>query len=283
MNIDFPVEQTIKKRYSVRTYQENKPITREDKEKLMTYANTLSNPFGVHVSFHLLETEDELNSQKLGTYGVIKGTNTFLGATVPAGELSLEAVGYDFEKLILYATHLGIGTCWLAATFNRSAFTTAIGVKEDELFPAISPIGYEAKKKSLTESLFRKTLKSNKRKNWNELFFIEDFNTPLTEKDAGSYALPLEMLRLAPSATNKQPWRIVKSNGVYHFYSEIDSNKNDENPIVIQRVDVGISASHFHLAALEKGLSGKFEKLKDVNIVAPKELRYLFSWVSKKE
>lgn len=283
MNMDFPVEQTIKERYSVRTYQEKTPITGEDKEKLMAYANALSNPFGVHVSFHLLETKDESNTQKLGTYGVIKGTNTFLGATVPAGEFSLEAVGYDFEKLILYATHLGIGTCWLAATFNRSAFTTAIGVKEDELFPAISPIGYEAKKKSLTESLFRKTLKSNQRKNWNELFFMENFNTPLTEKDAGEYALPLEMLRLAPSATNKQPWRIVKSNGVYHFYAEIDSSKNDENPTVIQRVDVGISASHFHLAALEKGLSGKFEKLADVDIAAPKGLRYLFSWISKKE
>ena len=121
MNKDFPVEQTIKERYSVRTYQENKSITGEDKEKLMAYANALSNPFGVRVSFHLLETKDELNARKLGTYGVIKGTNTFLGATVPAGEFSLEAVGYDFERLILYATHLGIGTCWLAATFNRSA------------------------------------------------------------------------------------------------------------------------------------------------------------------
>lgn len=283
MKLDFPVEETIKKRYSVRTYQEKRPITEEDKEKLLAYAHALSNPFGVHVSFHLLETKDASNAQKLGTYGVIKGTKTFLGVTVPAGELSLEAAGYDFEQLILYATHLGIGTCWLAATFNRSAFTTAIGVKEDELFPAISPIGYTAEKKSLTESLFRKTLKSNQRKNWSDLFFKENFNAPLAKTDAGVYALPLEMLRLAPSATNKQPWRIVQSNGAYHFYAEIDPSNNGENPVVIQRVDVGISASHFHLTALEKDLSGKFERLTDAGIAAPKDLRYLFSWIPENE
>lgn len=281
MKLDFPVEQTIRKRYSVRTYEE-RAITEEDKAKLMAYANALSNPFGVPVTFHLLETKDASNSQKLGTYGVIKGTKVFLGATVPAGELSLEAVGYDFEQLILYATHLGIGTCWLAATFNRSAFTTAIGVKEADQFPAISPIGYPKEKKSLTESLFRKTLKSNQRKNWSELFFKGNFNTPLTEADAGEYAFPLEMLRLAPSATNKQPWRIVQSNEAYHFYAEIDPGKSGENQVVIQRVDVGIGASHFHLAALEKDISGKFEKLADVEITAPKDLRYLFSWVPEK-
>ena len=282
MKMDFPVEQTIKQRYSVRTYQE-RPISEEDKEKLMAYANSLSNPFETHVSFHLLETKNTQNSQKLGTYGVIKGTKVFIGVTVPAGELALEAVGYDFEKLVLHATHLGIGTCWLAATFNRSAFTTAIGVKESELFPAISPIGYPAEKKSLTESLFRMTLKSNQRKPWNTLFFKNDFKTPLTEMDAKAYAFPLEMLRLAPSATNKQPWRVVQSNGAYHFYAEIDPGNSDENLVIIQRVDVGIGASHFHLAALEKDLSGKFEKLVNLDIAAPKDLRYLFSWVPEKE
>ncbi len=278
MKLDFPVEQTVKQRYSVRTYQSSNPISESDKEKLMIYANALSNPFGVPVSFHLLETKDT-NAKKLGTYGVIKGTKVYIGVTVPAGALSLEAAGYDFEKLVLYATNMGIGTCWLAGTFDRSGFTSAIGVKENELFPAISPIGYPAEKKSLTESLFRKTLKSNQRKNWSELFFKNSFNKPLTEADAGDYAFPLELLRLAPSASNKQPWRIVQSNGAYHFYGQINPKKQDEHPVAIERVDVGIGASHFHLAALEKGLSGEFVTLTDVNISTPKELRYLFSWL----
>ena len=35
------------------------------------------------------------------------------------------------------------------------------------------------------------------------------FAEPLTEEEAGDYQFPLEMLRLAPSAVNKQPWRVV--------------------------------------------------------------------------
>ncbi|MPM31403.1 hypothetical protein SDC9_77958 [bioreactor metagenome] len=282
MNLDFPVEQTVKLRHSVSTYQQAKPISQTDKEQLMAYADALSNPFGVPVSFHLLETKDS-NAKKLGTYGVIKGTKVYIGVTVPTGALSLEAAGYTFENLVLYATNLGIGTCWLAGTFDRNTFASAIGVKENEQFPAISPIGYAAEKRSLTESVFRKTLSADKRKNWSELFFRDSFDTPLTKADAGEYALPLELLRLAPSAANKQPWRILQSNGAYHFYGQIDSSKADKHSVTIERVDVGIGASHFHLAALEKGLSGTFEKLTDVNIPSPKDLRYLFSWIPEKE
>lgn len=282
MDLDFPVEQTVKLRHSVRTYQQTNPISEPDKEKLMAYANALSNPFGVPVSFHLLETKDS-HAKKLGTYGVIKGTNVYIGVTVPSGTLSLEAAGYTFEKLILYATSLGIGTCWLAGTFDRNAFASAIGVKADEQFPAISPVGYASEKRSLTESVFRKAISSDKRKSWSELFFKDRFDTPLTNADAGKYALPLELLRLAPSAVNKQPWRIVQSNDVYHFYAQIDLSKADKHPIIIERVDVGIGASHFHLAALEKGLSGTFETLTDVNVASSKDLRYLFSWVPERE
>lgn len=281
MKLEFPVEQTINMRYSVRTYDE-KPISKEDKEKLMTYANTLSNPFGVPVTFRLLEKDGEISSEKLGTYGMIKGTNSYIGVTVPIGKLGLEAVGYDFEQLILYATHLGIGTCWLGGTFNRSGFATAMGVKENEWFPAISPIGYPAAKKRLTESLFRKTMKLNQRKEWETLFFKNDFTTPLAKEDAGEYAVPLEMLRLAPSASNKQPWRVVLSDNSYHFYEEQAPGYSKLASMDIQRVDIGIGACHFHIAALEKHLSGKFEVLTMPTIDIPKNTQYIFSWIPEK-
>ena len=37
--------------------------------------------------------------------------------------------------------------------------------------------------------------------------------------EAGDYARPLEMVRLAPAATNAQPWRVRKARDVYHFYA----------------------------------------------------------------
>ena len=272
---DFPVSETIQKRHSVRTF-DTRPLSEADLHKLTAYAKALPAPFGIPVSVHLLETGDG-SAQKLGTYGVIKGTKTFLGVTVPKGPLSLEAAGYAFEQLILYATHLGVGTCWLAATFDRKAFTGAMNATDDVWMPVISPIGYPSKKRAISESLMRSGMKSNQRKDWKELFFNGDFRTPLQPTQAGAYAQPLEMLRLAPSATNAQPWRVLRRDGVFHFYAKTKDGMGEVDPPIIQRVDVGICACHFVLAAQEAGLSGTLV-VTDAPPACPEHHRYLFSW-----
>lgn len=277
MILEFPVEKTIKARRSIRTYEET-PLSKGDKDKLNSYLAALSNPFSIPVSIGLLEKKSASNGEKLGTYGVIKGAGDYAGATVAEGELSLEALGYSFEKFILYAVSLGLGTCWLGGTFNRSGFTAAMGIKENELFPAISPIGYPIDKKRAADSFARWMAKSDQRKDWDKLFFQENFSKPLTETEAGEFAFPLEMLRQSPSAVNKQPWRVVKKNNSYHFYKTKDTDKN-KTGIDIQRVDVGIAACHFHLAVQEKNLPGKFEKLKNPDIQSSDQLQYIFSWV----
>lgn len=278
MKINIPVKETIKIRNSVRTYEERK-LSQEDKEKLMTYANSLTNPFGEKVDIHIIEKGISSKGEKLGTYGIIKGASTFLGVSVKNTELGLEAVGYEFENLILYATHMGLGTVWLAATFNRDGFAAAMDIKEDELFPAISPVGYPTEKKSIKESVMRKMMKSDQRKPWDKIFFKDNFETPLTKEEAGVYAEPLEMLRLAPSATNAQPWRVVKEGEFYHFYETHKASSSKEEKL-IKRVDVGIGLSHFHQTVLENGLSGRFEKLTQQNIEAPENTNYIISWVN---
>ena len=274
---DFPVSETIQKRHSVRTY-DAQPMSEQDLEKLTAYAKTLQNPFGIPVTVHLLKTGDA-STKKLGTYGVIKGTKTFLGVTVPKGALSLEAAGSSFEQLVLFATHLGIGTCWLAATFDRKAFTGAMNVGDDEWMPVISPIGYPSEKRTISESLMRTGMKSNQRKDWKELFFSGDFRTPLSRTEADAYAQPLEMLRLAPSATNAQPWRVLRRDRAFHFYAKVAEGQGEVDPPIIQRVDVGICANHFCLTAQEQGLSGTLKATEaPTKIDVPDNCRYLFTW-----
>ena len=278
MNLDFSVEQAVKERSSVRTYEE-RPLSAEAKEKIRGCIATLSNPFSVDVSFRLLDVKTAPNTERLGTYGVIKGAKDFIGATVFQGEFALEALGYSFEKLILYAASLHLGTCWLGGTFQRSEFAKAMDVKGGELFPAISPVGYPSAKKRLVESIVRSTAKSAQRKSWDTLFFENSFTVPLEKINAGKYTFPLEMLRLAPSASNKQPWRIVRSGNIFHFYEAKTPGYSDRFTYDIQRLDIGISACHFHLAALERDLTGKFEKLPEPKIAMPEHTEYVFSWV----
>ena len=276
--MQFPIRETVEKRRSIRTY-EPRPLSAEVRKQLMTFAEAADNPFGVPVRIGLIETERSDQPRKLGTYGVIKGAGSFLGIVVPQEPLGLEAAGYALEKVVLYATHLGLGTCWLAGTLNREGFTRAMQTGENEWMPAITPVGYPAAKPSFHEQLMRSSMKSAQRKPWGELFFRGDFHTPLTEAEAGAYAEALELLRLAPSATNAQPWRVVMDDSAFHFCAVVGRDARAENPPAIQRVDGGIGACHFHLAAQEKDLPGHFERQEDRASAVPEGWRYLFSWV----
>ena len=276
MKLSIPVAETIQKRHSVRTYEE-RALLPQDREALLECMKRLDNPFGVPVHEYIIDKKLSADGEKLGTYGVIKGTSTFLGVSIPDTELAPVAAGYEFENLILYATHMGLGTVWLAATFHRDSFASAMRIPKDELFPAISPVGYPAAKRSLTETLMRSTMKSSRRKEWTSLFYQEDFLTPLTKPMAGAYAQPLDMLRLAPSAKNAQPWRVRKAGNAYHFYVSYKQglSKGEE---VIKRVDIGIALSHFHQTALEQGLTGTFEALSQEDVKLPQNTHYIISW-----
>lgn len=281
MKLNIPIEETIKKRVSVRSY-DSKKLSADDKEKLINQISKLTNPFGENVQIHLIEKDTVPTGVKLGTYGVIKGAKSFLGVSVKKSEYGLVAAGYQFENLILYATNMGLATVWLAATFSRDQFATAMDIKEDELFPAISPIGYAAGKKSIAESLMRKTMKSDKRKPWEEIFFWDSFENPLSKEEANEYLNPLEMLRLAPSATNSQPWRVVKKQNAYHFFETHKSSASEEE-VMIKKVDLGIALCHFHQTVLEKGLTGKFEKQSDLKMDLPDHTNYIISWKIDKQ
>ena len=150
-------------------------------------------------------------------------------------------------------------------------------VPEGAYFPAISPVGHPLGKRRLLEDFSRWAAQSNHRKDWGTLFFDQDFSTPLTPEAAGEFATPLELLRLAPSAINRQPWRVLKDHGAYHFFKTGIPASNEEPNLF--GVDLGIAACHFALGAGEKGLSGHFEKLTAPGIAAPNMLCYAFSWV----
>ncbi|WP_337792631.1 nitroreductase family protein [Phocaeicola plebeius] len=274
--LPIPIVETIKKRCSVRTYQD-KELEPDVREMLQSYMDNLENPFGMQVKKYIIDKKLASEGEKLGTYGVIKGASTFMGISVPDKDLAHVAAGYEFENLILEATALGLGTVWLAATFNREGFASAMGVPKDELFPAISPVGYPAAKRSLTESLMRTVMRSSSRKEWNTLFYLENFQTPLHKDESGDYAEPLEMLRLAPSDKNTQPWRVLKASNSYHFFVTYKSgiSRGEE---IIKRVDAGIALSHFHQTVLELGLKGCFKQTEPENIELPQNTYYITSW-----
>ncbi len=281
MSINFDIEESVRKRYSVRNYSEQK-INQQTMHEIESFIQHLDNPFSKKVNFHFLNSKKTNDEQKLGTYGVIKGAKQYIGTTIEQDPMALVALGYELEIVILYLAHLDLGTCWLGGTFNRKGFASAMNVSENELFPAITPYGYAAAKKHIKEVAMRKLIKADHRKEWDQLFYKDNFETPLQKEEAGELEFPLEMVRLGPSASNKQPWRILTMDSVCHFYEYKEPGYSDRFLYDIQRIDMGIAAAHFDLSVKEKGIQGDFEMSKQPDIKMPENFEYVLSWVRKK-
>lgn len=272
-----PLEGVIRRRRSVRTY-EAAILTSRLKEDIQQYAEGLTTPFGVKPLFKLVEKELEPNGAKLGTYGMVKGASVFMTAAVADTAFAIEALGYAFEQLILYLTTLGLGTCWLGGTFNRGEFRKALGSGDQELlFPAISPVGY-ADRLTLKERMVRGLVRADSRLPWSALFFDGSFEVPLTVDGAEDLATPLEMVRLGPSASNKQPWRILKLGRYFHFYEQKTPGYSKAFNFDMQAIDMGIAACHFHLTATEQGKPGQFVFNAGPELELPQNMVYKYSW-----
>ena len=126
----------------------------------------------------------------------------------------------------------------------------------------------------------RKLIKADHRKEWNQLFFKNNFNEPLRKEEAGYLVFPLEMVRLGPSASNKQPWRVIIIDNVCHFYEDKEPGYSNIFSYDIQRIDMGIAAAHFDLAVKEKGIVGRFDNTIEPKLNLPENYFYSFSWIN---
>lgn len=216
-------------------------------------------PFGNRVRFALLDLDggNPEETRRLGTYGVVRGARTFLAGAVSAGTRAMEDFGHAMETLILHATGWGLGTCWLGGTFSRSGFASAMALTEGEIIPAVTPVGYPAEKRTLTDRIFRYVASSEKRMPWGDLFFSETWDRPLDRDAAGPWAPVLECVRLGPSASNKQPWRILRREAEHHLFLKRTPLYGDlPGGIRLQNVDLGIAMCHFEAAVRDLGLEG---------------------------
>jgi len=277
------ITKIIKKRISCRSYSDRPLKNKVLQELSLQISAAHTGPFGNQPTFKLIRM-DNLTLQewkKMGTYGVIKNARMFLVGTIKNGRMAMEDYGYCKEILILKATALGLGTCWLGGTFKAGEFAQTVDLQENQVLPTVTPIGYPADERSLTEKIMRRVAGSDHRKPWPDIFFANDFSTPLTRGQAGKYSEALENLRLAPSASNKQPWRILYTAklNTFHFFLERSLQYKMLGIVHLQDIDMGIAMSHFEITAREQGLAGTWR----VDTNAPKKtlLDYIVSWQSE--
>lgn len=265
------IEKLIRSRRSVRTFAD-RPIEAEKLRQLMEFAENLKNPYGLPIEFRLLDAAEHGLSSPV----ISGGAAFYIGGKMKRAEHMEEAFGHAFEQLILFAQSLELGTVWMGGTMDRSIFEKAMALTDGEVMPCVTPIGYAAGKMSIKEALMRKGIKADSRYPFGELFFSGSFSAPLTPEKAGRLALPLEMVRLAPSAVNKQPWRVIATDSAAHFYLRKSKGFSGGSAGNMQKTDMGIALCHFELAAELAGLSPVFS-LSDPGIAAA-DMEYIASY-----
>lgn len=282
--------EAIKARISVRTY-DPAPLAPEVLAALgAAMAGVGPGPFGHLPRFALSSDAGEGKGGRIGSYGVIRGATAFIVGVVEPGRFACVDYGYRLEELVLQATGLGLGSCWIGGLFDRALVKRVLGARPGEFCPAMTPVGYPASAPGLQDRLIRASARAGDgvtarvRKERSELFFGEgDDGSWLPLGKAGPLDSLLEAVRIGPSASNKQPWRILVPGKApalsLHLFMEEDRLYNNMlGQVKLQELDMGIAMCHVDAAAAGSGLSGSWHRLGKAPAGPDGRRRYIATW-----
>jgi nitroreductase len=238
--------QVIKHRHSVRTF-EKQEISIEDQKtirKLIEEIEKEPGPFGHQVRLYFLLNKDAHSpeAKKVGMYGYVKNVPAFVTGSTKNSFEGLIDFGFVFERLILEIAKRGFGTVWLSGDFDNEDLENF--ARKGDVVPVMAPVGYPAYKKSLRERFLRMKQEASDRKSFEDLFFDQSFETPLPkENQSHRFYEILKLVQLAPSALNKQPWRVLVKENALHLYLNRTENLLAQ-PNDVEVINMGIALRH---------------------------------------
>lgn len=225
------ITQAIDIRKSRRVYTES-PVSPRQIAFLKSRIDEYNQKSGLSILF--LENGSFAFSGLRKSYGMFNGVRSLFVMKGPKEDPHLkEKIGYFGELLILEATVLGLGTCWVGGTFDASGIRRQ---ETEELVCVITvgnvPAAQTRKERLIYRAVHRKT------KAVREMCQIQG-------KPGDSLPdwlkIAMKAVRKAPSTKNSQKVMILEKNGILQAYVP-DTYKFD-------RVDLGIAKLHFELAA----------------------------------
>lgn len=223
------VEQAITSRVSRRSYLSS-PFTPAEKACLQRRASLFGRLAGGRIV--LIEDGASMFARFTKSYGRFSGARAFFALVGSAGDPdSEEKLGYFGELLVLEATGLGLGTCWVGGTYDRSACPCPLD--SGETLHCIITVGHCPPKRSVKESVIYH-LANRGTKNLEEFY---DASRPVP----AWFMEGLQSVRRAPSAYNRQPVRLSFINGVV--------SASVSAPMQYSGLDLGIAKAHFALPA----------------------------------
>ena len=246
--MEIPVEAWYEAIFSRRSRRKFKQkMLPEDKLDHLSSVCQDFRPFPEARAVLVREPGDRVYRGFIGSYGKIENAPNYIAFIGNMdSSRAQEAVGYTGQGIILEATALELGTCWVGGFFRPEEVDRQIPIAKNERVLAVTPVGIPKDSLSFQEKLMIGVGRLHKRKRLSELVT----GTP----KQGWMQTALEAARLAPSAVNRQPWRFSLGNNSIsiHLDKRRDSNK------ISRRLDCGIAMLHLELGALHSGTVGSW-------------------------
>ncbi len=203
-------------RHSVRRYTDE-PLKQHHINLLKSKIDSINRQCGV--TFLLVTNEPTAFTGKMASYGHFSGCTDYI---IAVGRKNKdEQVGYHGEKLVLYAQSLGINSCWVALTYDKSKINLRL-TSQEKVYIVIA-LGYGVHQG-----------KPHKNKPLEKLCSCKG-EMPEWFKNA------MDCVLLAPTALNQQK-----------FYFELKENNVVKAKALFgpyAKMDLGIAKCHFELGA----------------------------------
>lgn len=221
------VMEAMNQRHAVRNYSDKK-IPEDIILKLKEEIKKCNKEGDLNIQLEL--NDSSAFEHLMPFYGNFSGIQNYIALIGKKTSSLDEKIGYYGEKIALFAQTLGLNSCWVAMTFNKSATKRKCQINADEKLVCVLIIGYGE-----TQGV------PHKSKNMEEVCRITE-NTPEWFKNGVSAAL------LAPTASNQQKFR---------FFLEGTNVSLTSSSLMYSKVDAGILKYHFEQGAGKSNFTWK--------------------------
>lgn len=242
---------TIFKRKSIRKFD----LTPLDENTLKEISDHLKTLVPLHKN---IKIEFKVLSPDLVKRRMMKKAPHYLAVFSEIKEGYLSNVGFMMQQMDLLFSNHSLGSCWQGIpTLKKEALNSS-----DLKFVILMPFGKPQ------ETLHRTNISQFKRKALPEITDIK-----------GADDL-MEAVRLAPSATNAQPWFFTGDKNLIHAYYQEPGKMKGLLTGKYPPMDVGIGLYHLKLAAEHFGRDTQL-LFEDPKIEGKKEYKYVASLLLK--
>lgn len=273
------LEKILENRRSVREYKDKK-IQREIIEDLFEdMKNKRKLQKNIDLELIFIEAGEEAFKKLdgiVGYYGKVIRSPHYIAIASPKEEGYLENGGYLGEKLVLKATELGLGTCWIEVPENDNKVKEVLNIQSENILIGLLAIGYPQKEAKvlggysgskrdsispLTELGYPKinfeysSQPVSGRISIEDMVFVKEWGkkASVDELENRGIAEPLYYMRLAPSWGNRQPWKFILDGEKIVLTVRNDSTSINEK---VAKIEAGIAMLYFELIMHEKGIPG---------------------------